>query len=151
MIVFLALLLLCGCASVSRGTSQGNPTIQYIGTQEDGSLTVRVSAIGRNYADALSKANKFALKRTIFNGISVPENTLLSKPLLTEVNAEEKYESFFNSFFSDGGDYVRFVSSQDKRSGSDQMSKNNVSVRVLTTVRIFRSELKEYLQNNLMP
>ena len=149
--ILLALLLFGGCASVSKGISQVNPTLQYIGTHEDGSITVRVAATGRNYADALSNAQRFALKRTIFNGISVPGNTLLSRPLITEVNAEEKYESFFNSFFSNGGDYVGFVNSQDKRFGSDQMYKNKVSVRVMTTIRIFRSDLKEYLQNNLMP
>lgn len=151
LIILSALLLLCGCTAASKGTSQGAPTIQYLSTQGDGSITVRVTASGRNYADALAQANKFALRQTIFYGVPVPGNALLSKPLVTEVNAEEKYQYFFNSFFAEDGDYSQFVSSQDKRAGSNKTVSGKVSVRVSTTTRILRANLKEYLmQNNII-
>lgn len=81
----------------------------------------------------------------------VPEGGFLAKPLVTEVNAQEKYQYFFNAFFSDNGDYKRFVSSEDKRSGSDMLAKGKTAVRTVSTVRILRSELQNYLiENNIL-
>ena len=146
-IIFLTALF-SGCASSYNGTTQNMPTLNYVRTQEDGSITVRVSSSGRNYSDALSLAGKYALKQTIFKGIPIPEGGFLSKPLVTEVNAEEKYQLFFNSFFSDEGDYREFVSSEDKRSASDLLSNGKTSANVVTTIRILRSELQKYLIDN---
>lgn len=87
----------------------------------------------------------------MFNGLPVPEGGFLAKPLVTEVNAQEKYQYFFNAFFSDNGDYKRFVSSEDKRSGSDMLAKGRTAVRTVSTVRILRSELQNYLiENNIL-
>lgn len=140
-----AAIVLFGCTTPYQSSSYSENTVQYLRNQGDGSITVRVAASGRNYADALDQACKFALRQTIFNGITVPGESLLSRPLVTEVNAQEKYQLFFNSFFSEGGDYSKFVSTQDKRSRSDQLSKDNVSVRTVTTIRILRADLKNYL------
>lgn len=150
-LLIIAALALFGCTTPYQSSSYAENTVQYLRNQGDGSITVRVAASGRNYADALEQAGKFALRQTIFHGITVPGNSLLSKPLVTEVNAEEKYQLFFNSFFSEGGDYSRFVSTQDKRSRSDQLSKEMVSVRTVSTIRILRSDLKDYLlENNII-
>lgn len=136
---------LFGCATPYRSSSYSENTVQYLRDQGNGSITVRVAASGRNYADALDQASKFALRQTIFHGITVPGNSILSKPLVTEVNAEEKYQLFFNTFFSESGDYSKFVSAQDKRFRSDQLAKDKVSVRTVTTIRILRADLKNYL------
>lgn len=150
-LLIIAALALFGCTTPYQSSSYAENTVQYLRDQGDGSITVRVAASGRNYADALEQAGKFALRQMIFHGITVPGNSLLSKPLVTEVNAEEKYQLFFNSFFSEGGDYSRFVSTQDKRSRSDQLSKERVSVRTVSTIRILRSDLKDYLlENNII-
>lgn len=150
-LLIIAALALFGCTTPYQSSSYAENTVQYLRNQGDGSITVRVAASGRNYADALEQAGKFALRQMIFHGITVPGNSLLSKPLVTEVNAEEKYQLFFNSFFSEGGDYSRFVSTQDKRSRSDQLSKERVSVRTVSTIRILRSDLKNYLlENNII-
>lgn len=147
-LLIIAALVLFGCTTPYQSSSYAENTVQYLRDQGDGSITVRVAASGRNYADALEQAGKFALRQAIFHGITVPGNSLLSKPLVTEVNAEEKYQFFFNSFFSEGGDYSRFISTQDKRSRSDQLSKEMVSVRAVSTIRILRSDLKDYLLEN---
>ena len=150
-LLIIAALVLFGCTTPYQSSSYAENTVQYLRDQGDGSITVRVAASGRNYADALEQAGKFALRQAIFHGITVPGNSLLSKPLVTEVNAEEKYQFFFNSFFSEGGDYSRFISTQDKRSRSDQLSKEMVSVRAVSTIRILRSDLKDYLlENNII-
>lgn len=120
----------------------------YMNTEGDGSLTVRAHGHGTNRNDAIKQAAKNALRDVIFEGINVPGNAELSKPLITAVNAEEKYASFFNAFFADGGEYKKFVTTEDRKSGSNKKEKNEVNVKLSTTVRILRSELKLYLIDN---
>ena len=139
---------LYSCGSSYSSFYQTGPSIQYLNSQLDGSITVRVSASGRNYADALAQANKSAIKQVLFRGVNVPGNSLLSKPLITEVNAEEKYQSFFYAFFADGGEYEQFATSEDKRAGSNRSSNKKVAVRIVTTVRVLRADLKQYLLDN---
>lgn len=124
------------------------PTIQYMYTHEDGSFTVRVAASGKTYSDALSNAKRYALKQVIFNGVANTESSILAKPLVTEVNAEEKYQNFFNAFFADNGAYKKFATSQDKKKGSDKKNDDKISVRITSTVRVLRADLKDYLINN---
>lgn len=151
LIITLLAVVFGGCATRYQGSTVGESTLQYVRTQGDGSITVRVSTTGRNYNDALSLAAKYALRQALFNGLPVPEGGFLAKPLVTEVNAQEKYQYFFNAFFSDNGDYKRFVSSEDKRSGSDMLAKGKTAVRTVSTVRILRSELQNYLiENNIL-
>lgn len=119
--------------------------VQFLKTDVDGSITVRATGIGRNYNDALDQARKLALREMIFKGIQVPNNSFLSKPLIMEVNAEEKYQDFFNMFFTDGGDFKDFVSAEDKRVGSTVEKKADAKVRQTVTVRLLRPELKQYL------
>ena len=118
---------------------------KFVKIEGDGSITVRASAQGRNYGDAWDQACKRAVREVIFKGIEVPGNSFMSKPLVTEVNAEEKYQDFFNVFFMDKGDYTKFVSMEDKRFGSTVETKGDAMVKQTLTVRILRSELRQYL------
>ncbi len=139
-------LLMVSC-HVSRNpvSASFQSPVQFMKTDGDGSITVRATGIGRNYNDALDQARKLALQQLVFKGIEVPGNAFLSKPLITEVNAEEKYQDFFNMFFADGGDYRQFVSAEDKRVGSTVEKKGDAKVKQTVTVRLLRPELKQYL------
>lgn len=120
----------------------------YMNTERDGSLTLRAYGHGKNRNDAIKQAAKNAVHDVIFEGVEVANNPQLSKPLVTTVNAEEKYATFFNSFFADGGEYKNFVTSEDRKSGSNKKEKNELNVKLGTTVRVLRSELKLYLIDN---
>ena len=75
------------------------------------------------------------------------QNSLIVRPLIYEVNAAEKYASFFNSFFADGGDYVNFVTMSDRRVGTSTRTKNKKDKQVgwTTTVRVLRPQLEAFL------
>lgn len=120
----------------------------YMNSEGDGSLTLRAHGHGTNRNDAIKQAAKNAVRDVIFKGVNVPGNPELSKPLVTAVNAEEKFSVFFNSFFADGGEYKNFVTAEDRKSGSNKKEKNEVNVKLSTTVRVLRSELKFYLIDN---
>lgn len=112
----------------------------------DGSVTIRVQAEGKNRKDALDQACKNAVYNVIFKGVKAEDkNSLLVRPLIFEVNAAEKYASFFNEFFSDRGDYDDFVTMKDRRSGTNIREKKDAQVAWTTTVRVLRPQLEEYL------
>ena len=101
--------------------------------------------MGENRRDALAQAQINAVREVIFTGVTVPNNPMLSRPLLYEVNAQEKYADFFNDFFKKNGTYRMFVD-DTKRKGRSDINWNAAQAKVSTTIRVERAELKAYLQ-----
>ena len=128
-----------------------------LGVELDGSQTLRVWGVGRNKKDAVEQAKKDAVRAVIFKGIHSGLSGCNTKPILMEVNAEEKYEDYFNVFFMDGGEYLKYVSMKDEKRinlfKKDKEKENSQHfVKYGITVRVLRSELKKRLENdNIIP
>lgn len=146
-------LLIIGFAFASCGskkTAAGNYTYksECMGVELDGSQTIKAWGNGRNRADAVDQAKKNAVRDVIFFGINEGKSECNSKPLIFEVNAQEKYEDYFNNFFKDGGAYKNFISLRDERI-FDKLSRDKKQSRESVThgmiVRVLRSELKQQL------
>lgn len=116
-----------------------------LNVEQDGSVTVRAWGEGRNKADAVEQAKKNAVKDVIFKGIKDGKCNCGVKPLIFEVNAEEKYEEYFNIFFADGGEYKEYVSAEDEKFFSKSSQRNKVGAKYGVTVRVLKSELKQRL------
>ena len=116
--------------------------------EQDGSQTLRAWGEGRNKADAVEQANKNAVRDVIFKGIRAGKADCNMRPLVTEVNAQEKYEDYFNRFFMDNGEYRKYVSSEDEKNHSKESQKNLVGAKYGVTVRVLRAELKARLKND---
>ena len=86
-----------------------------MGIEHDGSQTLKAWGNGRNRLDAVEQAKKNAVRDVIFKGITEGNKECNIKPIIFEVNAEEKYENYFNSFFADGGAFKNFVSLKTKK------------------------------------
>ena len=84
-----------------------------LGIELDGSQTLKAWGNGRNRADAIEQAYKNAVRDVLFNGINNGKPDCNTKPVIFEVNARDKYEEYFNAFFSDKGTYKEFVSEKD--------------------------------------
>jgi hypothetical protein len=119
-----------------------------LGVELDGSQTLKAWGNGRNRADAVEQAKKNAMRDVIFKGIREGKQECNQKPLIFEVNAEEKYEDYFNAFFADGGEYKNYVSLRDERIG-DKINRDRKKMTESVTnglvVRILRAELKAKL------
>jgi len=129
-----------------------NFEISCLGTELDGTQTVESWGYGRNRYDAAAQAKKNAVYAVLFDGIRAGRADGRAacelRPLLSEVNAREKYEAYFNKFFKDGGEYLKYVSLRDERidhktyrakKGATHGTKRSVIVRVL------RPKLKQKL------
>lgn len=142
-----AMSLLVSCNTHSHTLQAHYQTkCEYINDEGDGSITVRAYGEGRYRKDAIEQARKNAVREIIFEGVNVLGNQQLSRPLIFENNAQEKYEDFFYSFFKDGGDYTKFVDHSDRRHLTNERHWDNAQVKISTTVRVYRSDLKQYLK-----
>lgn len=121
-------------------------SIKCIGTELDGSQTLRVLGYGRNRNDAKEQAMKNAVWAVIFDGIRDGVDGCNLRPLVTEVNARERYEDYFNTFFSDKGEYKKYVSLRDTKTRSAGRKKDKVGYSYEMTIRVLRSELKSRLK-----
>lgn len=133
-------------ATAQTQTVYARSSVRCMGVELDGSQTLRVQGYGRNRADAKEQAQKNAVWAVIFDGIREGSGGCETRPLVTEVNARERYEDYFNIFFADNGEYKKYVSLRDtkKRSGGKVKDKTGYSYDL--TVRVLRSELKARLK-----
>lgn len=145
-IVLLSIFLSC---STKKSTSTNyNYSTECLGVELDGSQTLKAWGNGRNREDAVEQAKKNAVRDVIFKGIRDGKQDCNQKPIVFEVNAQEKYEDYFNKFFTDGGEYRNYISLKDERifdkiNRDKQRTSESVTHGVI--VRVLRSELKQKL------
>jgi hypothetical protein len=122
-----------------------------IGSELDGSQIIKAWGKGRGRKDAVEQAKKSAVREVIFKVSRDGQQGCKLKPILLEVNAEEKFQTYFNKFFTDGGEFTKFVSLKDERLSS-QIIRNKIrgtdySVYSVV-VRVKYDELKMKLIND---
>ncbi|MDE7125353.1 MAG: hypothetical protein K2O12_02595 [Muribaculaceae bacterium] len=125
-IIFRSLLviaILAGCvlpscktpATVAPEYASYQFEVECLGVNPDGSQTLRSWGKGKNKAEAIEQARQRAVEAVIFKGITSGGKDCDKRPVVTEVNAREKYRDYFNAFFSKGGAFNRYVSLNESR------------------------------------
>jgi hypothetical protein len=146
----LMFLLLTGCPAQRKVTvNQGNPYVdgnytlktECLGVNGDGSQTLKAWGNGRNRYEAVEQAKKNALRDVLFKGILNGKSDCDPKPLVTEVNAQVKYESYFNNFFFEGGDYQLYV--QQLEDPLERIYPDRTTVTFSVILKVQKSELKQ--------
>lgn len=149
LIYILALaMLLPSCHSVKKvegSNAFGSHTIQCMGVEGDGSQTLRSWGNGKNKADAIEQAKKNAVYEVIFKGIVAGGGECDKRPLINTPNAREKYEEYFDRFFSDGGEYRNFVTNEDENRTSRIKANGGSQQAWSVIVRVKRAELRKQL------
>lgn len=150
--ILFVLLVFTGVSSYAQRQQKkiaGNytATSECLGVELDGSQTIKAWGKGTRKADAIEQAKKNAVRDVIFYGIQSGQSGCKKKPLINEVNAQDKYEDYFNIFFTDGGAFVAFISMKDEplklRSNDKKKAVDGVQYGVI--VRVLRAELKKKL------
>lgn len=147
-IIFITMLMFVCCVHVNaqKQTIYARYSVRCLGVELDGSQTLRVQGYGRNRADAKEQAMKNAVWAVIFDGIKDGVDGCNTRPLVTEVNAKERYEDYFNIFFTDNGEYKKYVSLRDTKYGSGGRAKDKVGYAYDLTIRVLRAELRARLK-----
>jgi hypothetical protein len=137
-----------GFAQRQQKKIAGNYTyeIECMGVEMDGSQTLKTWGSGKNRVDAVEQAKKNAVRDVLFKGILKGKSECNQKPVIFEVNAQEKYEDYFNKFFADDGAYKDFISMKDESLGpkiTKDKKKAGSEVTEGVIVRVLRAELKK--------
>lgn len=139
-------ILFAGCRSkqeVSSTYSMYTFGTTCISNNGDGTYDLRVFGNKDNKNAAINQAMINAVNEVIFKGFNCDNQTVL--PLLTEVNARERHADFFDIFFRNGGNYVKFVRETSNKDNSRIRSKSNSRENYGIIVTVDRAALKNYL------
>lgn len=150
----LRLLLALACSlilttnALAQGVSTGRlPAPECMGVDLDGSQTIRAYGSGTTKHDAIEQAQKNAVQAVIFKGILDGQKGCDVRPILSEPNAAESYEVFFNEFFGRRGGYREYIEVLDVQRFTDrQKARNERFTTYSVTVRVYRNELKQLLR-----
>ncbi|MGZ0015941.1 hypothetical protein [Yeosuana sp. AK3] len=96
----------------NRDTDIFRYDIECEGIAKLGSKLVKVWSYSKNPKHAISHAMKNAVHGIIFKGFAGGGQGCTSfSPLLKSADKASEHEAFFEAFFADGGDYLKYVSS----------------------------------------
>lgn len=144
-VVVLALTFLSGCGA-RKSQAYYDYKSKLIGTELDGSYTIRAWGRARNSVNAYAQARKQAVRDVIFEGVQAASSNLDDlKPLCFDMNAKTKYEDYFNAFFADGGDFEKYCSMKERRLMSSNFSRTDNQAVAQVSVCVYRTKLKEKL------
>lgn len=118
-----------------------------MGVEHDGSQTLRVWGKGTTKADAIEQAKKNAVYDVLFKGIR-STGDCNKTPLVPEVNARERYAKYFNPFFSDGGEYLKFVKEETGNPASRMEAKGSSIYNYGIIVTVDREGLRDQLEKD---
>jgi hypothetical protein len=142
----IALFILASCSPQKKIAGNYTYKTECLGTELDGSQTVKAWGTGRNRWDAIEQAKKNAVRDVLFNGIYEGNQDCEKRPVVSEVNAMQKYDTYFNKFFADEGEYKNFISLKEERIGqkvSRDRKGAGQSVTQGVVVLVLRAALKQ--------
>lgn len=142
----MALVLFAGCGTKRSQAYYAAPS-QVLSTNYDGSYIIRVQVRSRTAVTAFTDAQRKAVQEVIFDGVKAGAEGLADlKPLCFDLNAREKHEAYFQSFFEEKGPWSQYVSLEDKRPGSTTYQRTGIQMIETVTVTVNRSALQRRLQ-----
>ena len=147
-IAVVAMLGLTSCGSHTSQAFYPAPS-QLLSTNYDGTIVVRTQVRARNYAKAFEDAQRKAVEEVIFDGIkSTAEGLNEIKPLCFVMNAREKFETYFQAFFQDKGEWTKYASLKDKRSFTSTYYRDGRQTVQTVTVTVDRAGLQKKLRED---
>ena len=148
-------LVILSCKTQSDIAGHYNYDSECIAVDLDGSQILKVWGTGRTREHAIEMAKKNGIRDVLFKGIRNGKPDCNVKPVIPEVNAQEKYEDYFNKFFAEDGIYKNYVSIPKGSlftTNEVEYKGTNKSTKVFSIiVNIHRSDLKaKMIQDNIL-
>ncbi len=145
-ILLISFLFLGSCTTSNKISGNYTHEIECLGSELDGSITLKTWGKGKDRADALEQARKEAVNSVLFVGIRNGKPDCDTRPILNAPNIRENKADYFNNFFKDGGDYTKFTSNKDESFGAkERVQGRDGDVMFGFIIRVMRSELKNQM------
>jgi hypothetical protein len=120
------------------------------GIAKQGSKLVKVWSYSKNPKHAISSGMKNAVHGIIFKGYAGGSQGCTSlKPLVKSAETEEKFKEFFDKFFLDGGEYLKYVSAATDGSiaPGDRLKISRREYKIGVIVNIQFDQLRKRLES----
>ncbi len=140
-------LILSGCKFQKRSAVFYDYEVECNGTGRQGSTQLKVWSYAKNYDRAVELAKKHAVHALIFKGVATGTGGCNNRPLCTDPNAEREHTLYFESFFSNNGKYLNFVSlSNDGTIDPKDRVRVGKKYKIGVNVFVMHSELRKELE-----
>ena len=120
------------------------------GIAKRGSKLVKVWSYSKNPKHAISRGMKNAIHGIIFKGYAGGGQGCTSlKPLVKSVETEAEFKTFFDAFFADGGEYLKYVSAATDGSiaAGDRLKVSRREYKIGVIVNIQFDQLRKRLES----
>lgn len=122
--------------------------VEQTSVANQGTCILKVWSYSKDPRVATEQSKKNAVHAVIFKGVPDRERMKGFRPLVTDLQKVDQMQTFFNDFFAQGGDYMRYVSNTTTGmiDAGDvvKISKNEYKVGV--TVTVLYDELRRRLE-----
>ena len=144
--IVLTAVLLAGCGQQRSQAYYDQPS-QVMSATAEGTYIIRVQVRAKDAVVAFKEAQRKVVKEVIFDGVKSANGGISDlKPLCFDMNAREKYEDYWNAFFSDEGPWSEFTSYKDRRATSTRYQRDGRLMVETGTVTVDRAGIKKRLQ-----
>ncbi len=150
LIPFLGMMLYLASCGTHRAEAYYDFDSKVIANSLDGNYTLRVWGRGRNAARAYQNARRTAVYDVMFKDIQIQSGTntqatSVLRPLITELNAQEKYADYVNALFGNDKEFEKYCSIKTKRTVTTNYSRTDAQTVAQVTVLVNRQKLKDKL------
>lgn len=120
----------------NKETTEWRYDLESEAISSNNSKAIRVWSYSKKADVAKNQGPKNAVHGVIFKGVNENPNKRLTKilPLIKDINAIEKHADFFETFFADGGDYRRYVTTTDIADKVRKIDRKTYKVGVVVNV-----------------
>lgn len=136
-------------AKAEKATKQWRYEIECMGVGSEGTYLIKVYSYSKRADVAIEQAKKNAVHGIVFKGFSAGvQGCPAQKPLARNANIEVEKAEFFDSFFADGGKYMKFVSlTSDGSVDASDVMKVGKEYKVGVIVSVQKDLLRKDLED----
>ena len=146
LVALVAMTMLTGCGAKRSQAYYDQPSL-VMSANLDGSYVIRVQVRAKDGVVAFTEAQRKAVQEVIFDGVKAGNSGITDlKPLCFDMNAQEKYEDYFNAFFQDKGEWENYVSIKGQRIITNDYQRTISQTVSTMNVTVERAALKKKLQ-----
>ena len=119
------------------------------GIAKQGSKLIKVWSYSKNPKHAISRGMKNAVHGIIFKGYAGGGRGCTSlKALITDASKEKTFKEFFDAFFADGGEYLKYVSAatDGRIAPGDRLKVSKREYKIGVIVNVQYDQLRKRLE-----
>ncbi|WP_428223533.1 hypothetical protein [Flavobacterium sp.] len=130
-----------------RDTDEFRYELQCAGVGQDGTYLVKVWSYSKRGIVAIEQAKKNAVHGIVFKGFPGEGGCASQKAIANDPNVETEKQEFFDTFFQDGGNYMKYVSvSSDGMISADDRKKVGKEYKIGVVVSVMKDALRKDLE-----